>query len=121
MTGDGIAVAAALAEFAAPGRLLASRSFREALADAQPGREAELVSAGSFKDAGLRNHEVFSADERAPARRQRRYALVTAVLVLGILGGGIGTRVSHEGHKRLVNAIFAKVPYAKALAQRVTY
>jgi hypothetical protein len=121
MTGDGVAVAAAVAEFAAPGRLLASRSFRDALADAQPGREAALVSAGSFKDAGLRNHDVFSADERAPARRQRRYALVTAVLVVGILGGGIGTRVSHEGHKRLVNAIFAKVPYAKALAQRVTY
>lgn len=121
MTGDGIAVAAAVAEFAAPGRLLASRSFREALADAEPGCEATLVPSGSFKDAGLRTHDVFSADERGPLRRRRRYATLTAVLVAGLLGGGLGARLSHEGHKPLVNALFAKVPYAKALARRVGY
>src|SRR5690349_8431353 len=58
MTGDGIAVAAALAEFAGPARLFASRAFRDALADEAPGREVMLVPAGSFKDAGLRTHEV---------------------------------------------------------------
>lgn len=121
MTGDGIAVAAAVAEFAPPARLLASRSFREALADAQPGREVALVPGGSFKDAGLRTHDVFSADERAPARRRRRYALATAVLVVALIGGGLGARISHEGHRPLVNAFFAKVPYVKALAQRVSY
>ena len=121
MTGDGIAVAAAVAEFAAPGRLLASRSFREALADAEPGCEAALVAAGSFKDAGLRNHEVFSADEGAPARRRRRYAALTALVVVALLGGGLGARLSHEGHRPLVNAFFAKVPYAKALARRAGY
>ena len=121
MTGDGVAVAAAVAEFAPPGRLLASRSFREAVADAQPGREVALVPAGSFKDAGLRTHDVFSADERAPARRRRRYALATALLVAGLIGGALGARISHEGPKPLVNAFFAKVPYMKALAQRVSY
>jgi hypothetical protein len=121
MTGDGIAVAAAVAEFAGPSRLFASRAFREALADAEPGREVALVRAGSFKDAGLRAHEVFAADDRAPARRRRRYALAAAVLVFGLLAGGVATRVSHEGHKPLLNALFAKVPYMKALAQRVRY
>ena len=52
MTGDGIAVAAAIAEFAPASRLLASRSFRDALADAEPGREASLVAAGAFKTLG---------------------------------------------------------------------
>ncbi|HEX7054442.1 MAG TPA: hypothetical protein VF211_10980 [Burkholderiales bacterium] len=121
MTGDGIAVAAAIAEFAGAGRLLASRAFREAIADAEPGREAALVSAGSFKDAGLRTHEVFAADERSPLRRRRRYALASVLLALALLGGGLGARISHEGHKPLLRAFFAKVPYAKALAQRVSY
>src|SRR5262245_40130718 len=40
MAGDGIAVAASVAEFATPPRLLASRAFRDALADAAPGLEA---------------------------------------------------------------------------------
>jgi len=121
MTGDGIAVAAAVAEFAGAGRLLASASFREAIADAQPGREAALAPAGSFKDAGLRSHEVFAADEAAFARRRRRYAALSVVLVAALLGGGIAARVSHEGHKPLVDAFFAKVPYAKALARRAGY
>jgi hypothetical protein len=121
MTGDGLAVAAAVAEFAAPGRLLASRSFRGALADADPGSEAALVPSGSFKDAGLRAHEVFAADEGGPGRRRRRYATLTAILVVALLGGGLGARLSHEGHQRLVNAFFTKVPYAKALAQRAGY
>src|SRR3954463_3946780 len=55
MTGDGIAVGAGVAEFAQASRLLASRSFRSALAEAAPGREVALVPAGFFKDAGLRD------------------------------------------------------------------
>lgn len=124
MTGDGIAVAAALAEFAGPARLFASRSFREALADAEPGREIALVPAGSFKDAGLRTHEVFAADEGAPARRRRRYAAVSALLAVALLSGGIGARISHEGPRPLVNAVLAKVdkvPYVRALVRRVSY
>src|SRR5918996_3141925 len=46
MTGDGIAVAAAVAAFAGAARVLASRSFRDAVAAASPGAEAALVSAG---------------------------------------------------------------------------
>jgi hypothetical protein len=97
MTGDGIAVAAAIAEFAAASRLLASRSFRNALADAAPGREVSLLPAGAFKDAGLRDHEVFSLDEKAVARRQLRYT------------------------KPFATAVMDKYPYVRALVQRVGY
>ena len=121
MTGDGIAVAAAVSEFAGIGRLFASRSFREAMADAEPGCEAALIPSGSFKDAGLRTHDVFAADERAPVRRRRRYAALTALLVVALLGGALGARFSHEGHKPLMNAFFTKVPYAKALVRRAGY
>src|SRR5512145_1398325 len=45
MTGDGIAVAAAIAAFAGASRVLVSRSFRDAMAEAAPGAEAALVPA----------------------------------------------------------------------------
>jgi hypothetical protein len=121
MTGDGIAVAAAIAEFAPASRLLASRSFRDALADAAPGREVSLVAAGAFKDAGLRNHEVFSLDENAVARRKLRYALATAVLVVACVGGGIGARISAESDKPFATAVMDKYPYVRALVQRVSF
>ena len=121
MTGDGIAVAAAIAEFAPASRLLASRSFRDALADAAPGREASLVAAGAFKDAGLRSHEVFSLDENAVARRKLRYALATAVLVVACIGGGIAARVSAESDKPFATAVMDKYPYVRALVQRVSF
>jgi hypothetical protein len=121
MTGDGIAVAAAIAEFAAASRLLASRSFRNALADAAPGREVSLLPAGAFKDAGLRDHEVFSLDEKAVARRQLRYTLATAVLVVACVGGGIATRISADSDKPFATAVMDKYPYVRALVQRVGY
>jgi len=119
MTGDGIAVAAAVAEFAGPGRLFASRSFREALADAQPGREVTLAPAGSFKDAGLRTHEVFAANEAAPARRRRRYAAASLLIAGALLAGGIATRISHEGSKVFVKAWADKVQTLRAFARHV--
>ncbi len=121
MTGDGIAVAAAIAEFAPASRLLASRSFRDALADAAPGREVSLVAAGAFKDAGLRSHEVFSLDENAVARRKLRYALATAVLAVACIGGGIAARISAESDKPFATAVMDKYPYVRALVQRVSF
>src|SRR5204863_9265090 len=68
VAGDGIAVAASIAQFTAPGRLFASRAFRDALADADPGREAMLVSAGTFNDPGLRTPDLFKPDAGAVVR-----------------------------------------------------
>jgi class 3 adenylate cyclase len=122
MTGDGIAVAAAIAEFAAPSRLLASRSFREALAEVFPGQEAALVPAGTFTDPGLRSHELFAPDRGAPARRRRRYAAASVILVLALVGGGIGARVAKEGREPFVKSVTLKVqPYWRALVRKAGY
>lgn len=122
MTGDGIAVAAAIAEFAAPSRLLASRSFRDALADAAPGSEAVLTPAGTFNDPGLRSHELFGPDGDAPRRRGRRYAAATALLVVALVGGGLGARIAKEGREPFVQSVTLKVqPYWRALVRKVRY
>ena len=118
--GDGIAVAASIADSAAASRLIASRAFRDALADAAPGAEAELVPAGTFTDLGLRTHEVFAPDPRALARRRRRYAAVTALLVLALVGGGIGWRIGTDGQASFISPAMAH-PYVRALVQRVSY
>ena len=112
MTGDGIAVAASVAEFAVPPRLLASRAFRDALAEVAPGAEAALAPAGTFTDPGLRTHELFSPDERAVSRRGRRYALAGLVLAALLVGAGVAARVSTLGQKPFVDAMLEKVqPY----------
>jgi class 3 adenylate cyclase len=122
MTGDGIAVAAAIAEFAAPSRLLASRTFRDALADVVPGFEATLTPAGTFTDPGLRSHELFGPDRGAPRRRRRRYAAASVVLALALLGGGIGARIAKEGRDPFVNSVTSKMqPYWQALVRKVDY
>jgi len=122
--GDGIAVAASIAESAAASKLVASRTFRDALADAAPGAEAELVAAGTLSDAGLRAHEVFTPDPRALARRRRRYAAMTAALVIALLGAGIGWRIGTDGEASFIQPAMAHPlshPFVRALVQRVGY
>lgn len=119
MTGDGIAVAASVAEFAAPARLFASRSFRDALADAAPGVEVSLAAAGTFTDPGLRTHELFSPDHEAAVRRGRRYAAAGLALVIALVGAGVAARVSVDGRQPFVNAVLDKYPYFRELVRKV--
>ncbi len=119
MAGDGIAVAASVAEFATPPRLLASRSFRDALADAAPGLEASLVPEGTFTDPGLRTHELFGPDARAARRRAWRYSAAGVMAVIVLLGAGIATRISTEGQEAFLQAVEAK--YRSAAAQGQSY
>ena len=129
MAGDGIAVAASVAEFATPPRLLASRAFRDALADSAPGLEASLVPAGTFTDPGLRTHELFRPDVRAARRRAWRYAAASAAAALALVGAGIGARIAAEGQEAFVEAITAKYHdtaaqgqgYWRSLVERVKY
>jgi len=121
MTGDGIAVAASVAQFAAPARLLASRSFRDALADAAPGQEVALVPAGTLNDPGLRSHELFKPDGNAIQRRGRRYAAAGIALAIALLSGGVAARISMEGQQPFVDAVLAKVSYWRGLVQKVRY
>jgi hypothetical protein len=122
MTGDGIAVAAAVAAFSGPSRLLASRAFRDALAEASPGSEASLNSAGTFTDAGLRAHEVFVHDDRALARRSHRYTAAAVVLACALIGTGMAVRSSTPDQQPFVEAVLEKTaPYWRDLVQRVNY
>jgi len=122
MTGDGIAVAAAVAAFAGPARVLASRSFRDAMAEVAPGREAALAPAGTFTDPGLRAHEVFTPNERALARRSRRYSAVAIVLAISLIGGAMAVRSATPSQQPFMDAVLERTePYWRELVNRVNY
>jgi hypothetical protein len=121
MTGDGIAVAASIADFAPASQLFASRSFRDALAEAAPGREVSLARAGSFKDAGLRDHEVFTLDEKAVRRRELRYTAAAMMLVIACVSGGFAARITAESDKPFATAVMNKYPAVRALMQGVSF
>jgi class 3 adenylate cyclase len=118
LVGDGIAVAAALAQHAQAGKLLASRAFREALAASAPGAEAALVPAGSFTDAGLRTHEIYRPDAAAARRRARNYIVASVAAAVLLVGAGIGRRVALEGEEQFMERMAAK---AKNAVARVEY
>ena len=121
IAGDGSAVAAAVAAFAPAARLLASRAFRNALASAAPGREASLAPAGTMTDPGLRAHELFKPDEKAPARRSLRYTAAAAVLAVVLVTGGMMVRNSNGKQQPFVDAMMAKVPAWKEFVRKVGY
>lgn len=120
MTGDGIAVAASVAAFAGASRILASRSFRDALAEAAPGGEAALAPAGTFNDPGLRAHELFGPNARALGRRSRRYTAIAVLFALVLIGTGIGVRSATPDQQPFVDAVLERTePYWRELVQRV--
>lgn len=108
LAGDGIAVAASVAEFAASTRVLISRSFRDALADASPALDAGLSPAGVFTDAGLRTHELFFPDKSAAGRRQRRMIAAGIAAAVVLVGAGIGARVATGGHQKVFDTTLGK-------------
>ncbi len=108
MNGDGISVAANIADFASPSRLLASSDFRDALADASPGAETCLAPAGVLTDPGLRSHELFGPDVRGLRRRRQRYAALAAVAVITGIAAGVAYRISLEGHEKFFGGLQAK-------------
>ncbi len=119
MIGDGIAVAASVAEFASPARLLMTRSFRDAMADASPGLESGLFPTGVFTDAGLRTHELFSPDGRVAERRRTRFFVLSVAAVIGLIGAGVAARVSAEGHQKFVDGVVVKIRQTIAQGERV--
>jgi hypothetical protein len=109
MTGDGIAVAASVAEFASSTRVLISRSFRDALAEASPRIDSCLQPAGTFTDAGLRAHELFYPDRQLGGRRQRRMIAAGVVVALLLVGGGVAARAATGGHQKVLDATMGKI------------
>ena len=93
--GDGIVSAVTLAALATRGRMLLSRSFRDALADTAPHRVHALSPLGALTDSSLRSHEVFTLERAAAAAARRRVMVSAGAAVLAILGMGIGARLMH--------------------------
>jgi len=112
MIGDGIAVAANVADFATPSRVLISRSFRDALADVTPGMGTGFSPAGVFTDAGLRTHELYFPDKQAAGRRHRRLIAFGVAAVIGLVGAGIGMRASTGGHQKVFDATMGKLGFS---------
>lgn len=123
LLGDGIAVAAAIAELAGPQKVLLTREFRAALADAAPGAEAAVAPAGTHTDASLRAHELYRPDERAARRRRRRYAVASVLAGLALIGAGSAYRASIEGPQafaaRMSAALASGATQAMEQAQRL--
>ena len=92
LVGDGLASGVTLANAAAPGRLVASRSFREALKDAAPARAAELRRAGVYTDANVRTHELFALDRRTVLVRRWPLIVFGTLTVAAIIGAGFAAR-----------------------------
>jgi class 3 adenylate cyclase len=121
LLGDGIAVAAGISALAGPSNVLLTKEFRDALADAAPGAEAALVRAGTHTDASLRAHQLYHGDARAARARGRRYAIAGVLLAAGLIGAGIGYRVSLEGAKPYAERVSATLRAgAQGLAQRLS-
>jgi len=89
LIGDAIGTAAAIAHFAGAGRLIVSRTFRDALAAAAPHRAVGLRPAGVFTDANVRTHEVLSPDPNVAGRRRKVLAAVGAIAMVGIAAGAV--------------------------------
>jgi hypothetical protein len=129
MVGDGIAVAASVAQFAPAAELRASRAFRDALADAVPGHEASLVPKGAASDASLRSHELFTRDRTELQRRRRTYAALSVTAVAALLATGIGWRIAAHGKDAFVADLAAKYRattvqgerYVRGLVQRAKF
>jgi len=100
LLGDGIVAAVTLAKLATRGRLLASRSFHDALEATAPHRATEISSIGAFTDANVRTHDLFTLDPRAAAARRRWLLAAGALAVCGILAAGAGVRLVRSGAKR---------------------
>ncbi len=109
MIGDSIAVAAIIAEFASPGSLLISQSFKTAIADVSPGMETAIFHAGVFADASLRTYELYGLERQMVARRQKRLSILAIVAALAITGAGVAFRVANVGHDRFLEAALGQV------------
>ena len=97
LVGDGLASGVTMAGAAAPGRLVASRSFREALEAAAPARATELRRAGVYTDANVRTHELFTLDRRTVLARRWPLIAFGALAVAAIIGAGFAARHARLG------------------------
>jgi class 3 adenylate cyclase len=87
--GDALAVAQAVSGLSTPGRVAATREFREALKRAAPGLARFLAPAGMHTDARDRAYEVFLADRQSWEKRRCRWLATMACSFAAIVAAGI--------------------------------
>lgn len=92
--GDGLSAASAIADFAAAGRILVARAFRDALEEVDADRAARLSAAGIFTDEQVRAHELFAIDPHADSSRRRRMLVAGTLGVATILAAGYAARLA---------------------------
>lgn len=97
LIGDGITAGMAMAQAAAPDRVIATRAFRDALEVDAPDSAARLGTAGVHTDAQVRTHELFTLDRRAAGARRRRLAYAGIAACAGILALGAVARLALYG------------------------
>jgi len=96
LAGDGIVASLTLASLATRGRLLVSRSMREALLAAAPHRAKGLASVGVLTDATLRSHQIFTPDPHAARAGRRRVMLLGSAAATAVLGLGVAARLVRQ-------------------------
>ncbi|HSF21142.1 MAG TPA: hypothetical protein VLA81_03805 [Burkholderiales bacterium] len=99
VVGDALASGLTLASAATPGSVVVSRTFREALKADSPARAADLRAAGTFTDANLRAHELFTLDRRAARGRGWRLFAAGTFAIAAIIGTGFGARLMRLAHE----------------------
>lgn len=97
--GDGVETAAALAGLSGAHAVVASQSFREALALRSPGEAEKLQPAGDVVDERLRAHALFVLDPVPARRRAVRRKVLGATGVLLLLAAGWGGREARERYE----------------------
>ncbi len=109
LTGDGIAAAAAIAQFAPPAEVLVTRELRNALAQEAPGVASGLRSAGVHSDSALRSYELYAPDATYARRRRRRLALASAIVLAACIGAGVLVRLGFDDRPRPLAHVTAKL------------
>jgi hypothetical protein len=97
--GDGLETAGALAGFAATHPVVASQSFRDALAAQAPRAAEDLHAAGEGMDERLRPHALYVDDPRPAHRRALLRNLLGTLGVLLLLSAGYAGRAYREEYE----------------------
>ena len=96
LAGEGLETAATVAGFADKHPLLASPSFREALASRWPRRARALRPAGDFVDARMRSQTLYAFEPAVARRRAVWRALFGIAGVALLLGAGYAGRTVRQ-------------------------
>jgi hypothetical protein len=102
--GDALAVADAIAALSPPGRIAATRDFREALKRASPVSARMLAPAGTHTDSRDRAYEVFFADRDSSDRQRKLWIATTSAWLVAIVAVGIAARALRDDEPAPVRA-----------------